>query len=182
MIIGITCEAMSVKLCRTCVAWVFVVAPGSRHTMPCSGCGRTLAVLPGNNTMGNPICELCSDIERVKELLKESEAHIKSVNAYEWAVRYDMVVAAIKLVKNHLTEALATDSSSDQPMAPQGGQSPQGAASYGAGDTFFPISLRAIMAQGTPVSHPAPSHKFDTLLRPKASAKPKGAIVSLPAP
>ena len=133
--------------------------------------------------MGNPICELCSDIERVKELLKESEAHIKSVNAYEWAVRYDMVAAAIKSVKNHLTEALATDSSSDQPMAPQGGQSPQGAASYGAGDsnpwnTFLPISLRAIMAQGTPVSHPAPSHKFDTLLRPKASAKPKGAIVT----
>ena len=81
--------------------------------------------------MGNPICELCSDIEQVKELLKESEAHIKSVNAYEWAVRYDMVAAAIKSVKNHLTEALATDSSSDQPMGPQGGQSPQGAASSG---------------------------------------------------
>ena len=122
-------------LCRTCVAWVCVVAPSFRHTMPCSGCGRTLAVLPGKNTMGNPICELCSDIERVKELLKESEAHIKSVNAYERAVRYDMVAAAIKSVKNHLTEALATDSSSDQPMAPQGGQSPQGAASYGAGDS-----------------------------------------------
>ena len=103
--------------------------------------------------MGNPICELCSDIEQVKELLKESEAHK--------AVRYDMVAAAIKSVKNHLTEALATDSSSDQPMAPQGGQSPQGAASYGAGDsnpwnTFLPISLCAIMAQKTTVSHLAP--------------------------
>ena len=50
--------------------------------------------------MGNPICELCSDISRVKELLKESKAHK--------AARYDMVVAAIKSVKNHLTEALAT--------------------------------------------------------------------------
>ena len=175
MIIGITSEAMSVKLCRTCVAWVCVVAPSFRHTMPCSGCGRTLAVLPGKNTMGNPICEPCSDIERVKELLKESKAHK--------AARYDMVVAAITSVKNHLTEALATDSSSDQLMAPQGGQSPQGAASYGAGDsnpwdTFLPISLRAFMAQGTPVSHPAPSPKFDTLFRPKASAKPKGAIVT----
>ena len=105
MIIGITSEAMSVKLCRTCVAWVCVVAPSFRHTMPCSGCGRTLAVLPGKSTMGNPICELCSDIEQVKELLKESEAHK--------AVQYDMVAAAIKSVKHHLTEALATDSSSD---------------------------------------------------------------------
>ena len=46
----------------------------------------------------------------MKELLKESKAHK--------AARYDMVVAAIKSVKNYLTEALATDSSSDQPMAP----------------------------------------------------------------
>ena len=51
MIIGITSEAMSVKLCRTCVAWVCAV--------------------------------------------------------------------------------VVTDSSSDQPMGPQGGQSPQGAASSG---------------------------------------------------
>ena len=133
--------------------------------------------------MGIPICELCSDIERVKELLKESEAHIKSVNAYEWAVRYDMVAAAIKSVKNHLTEALATDSSSDQPMAPQGGQSPQGAASYGAGDsnpwnTFLPISLRAIMAQETTVSHPAPSHMIDNVAPKGFSQAVQGAIVT----
>ena len=125
--------------------------------------------------MGNPICELCSDIERVKELLKGSKAHE--------AVRYDMVAAAIKSVKNHLTEALATDSSSDQPMASQGGQSPQGAASYGAGDsnpwnTFLPISLRAIMAQETTVSHLAPSHMIHNVAPKGFSQAVQGAIVT----